>query len=78
VMFYQDYIKEANEKITENLKRWDCFDLNFPTKLLEQLFWLLKERNLAYNDPGLEEFNGMTTIVVGRKDADFERHEAQR
>lgn len=78
VMFFQDYLKEANKKITERLREYNCFDLNYPTKFLENLYWLLEERNLTYRDPGFGEYNGKTTIVVGVQGADFEDHERRR
>ena len=78
VMFFQDYVKKANEQITENLGKWNCFDIDFPTKFLDHLYWLIKERNLDYRDPGWGDFRGKTTIVIGTKDADFKDHERRR
>jgi hypothetical protein len=78
VMFFQDYLKEANKKITKGLKEYSCFDLDFPTKFLKHLYWLLEERNLTYRDPGFGDFSNKTTIVVGVQGADFEDHERRR
>ena len=78
IMFFQDYLKEANNEITKKLKKWDCFDFNYPTKFLKNLYWLLEERNLTYRDPGFGEYDGKTTVVVGTLTADFKDHERRR
>jgi hypothetical protein len=77
-----DSLEELNTLITENLKKWDCFDFDVTPKRLNALKKILKGRDLEWVHMEGEdepfEHKGIITLVVGIQGADFEDHERRR
>jgi hypothetical protein len=81
-----DSLSKINDIISDRIKKWDCFDLDAPLERLDAVKRVivardLEWRNMEYPEKGTgEDFvhDGIVTLVVGVKGADFEDHERRR
>jgi hypothetical protein len=73
----EDSLSRISDVITNNLKKWDCFDISLHTDRLEAVKRVVKARDLEWRDAELE-YQDEVVIVVGVKGADFKKHEEDR
>jgi len=77
-----DSLEGLSNLITKRLKQWDCFDVNVSSERLSAFKRVIVARGLEWaNMEGGDEpfvYDGIATLVVGERGADFEDHERRR
>ena len=81
-----DSLNTINDIITDKVKQWDVFDLDVEHSMLSPVKRVIKARDLEWRHmefPQLGDgetfiYDGIATLVVGVKGANFEEHEDNR
>ena len=81
-----DSLHKINDILTDKIRQWDVFDLDVEESMIDSVKRVIKARDLEWRNmefPQLDDsetfiYDGVATLVVGAKGADFEKHEEDR